>query len=192
MDGGSKGATLGFHTPPRFKYQALRMPNQKSETAFIALGSNLDDPERQVRRGFEALAALPHTRLLGTSSLYRSAPVGYRDQPDFINAVAMIATGLAPRALLEALLEIERRHGRVREFPNAPRTLDLDIVLYGERVLCEPGLCIPHPRMHERAFVIVPLAEIAPDRAIPGHGSVGALLREVGAAGVVKLTGTAA
>jgi 2-amino-4-hydroxy-6-hydroxymethyldihydropteridine diphosphokinase len=143
-----------------------------STAAFIALGSNLDDPEEQVRRGIDALAALPATRLKRASSLYRSPPVGYCDQPDFINAVAQIATHLDPRALLDALLAIERRHGRVRSVPNGPRTLDLDILLYGNRVIREPGLTIPHPRMHERAFVIVPLAEIAPDERIPSVGTV--------------------
>lgn len=141
-------------------------------TAYIALGSNLDDPQRQLRSALAALAALPDTRLVRASSFYRSAPVGYADQPDFVNGVAAIETGLAPRALLEALLAIERRHGRVRDFLNAPRTLDLDIIAYGNRTVDEPGLAIPHPRLHERAFVVIPLAEIAPDATIPGRGSV--------------------
>ena len=158
-------------------------------TAFIALGSNLNDPEQQIRNGLRELAAMPETRLVSASSLYRSAPVGYRDQPDFVNAVACIETKLKPRALLDHLLAIERRHGRMREFPNAPRTLDLDIALYGSLTLREPGLTIPHPRMHERAFVIVPLAEIAPGVSIPGRGPVGDVLRNVDAAGVVKLAG---
>jgi 2-amino-4-hydroxy-6-hydroxymethyldihydropteridine diphosphokinase len=97
-------------------------------------------------------------------------------QPDFINAVAEIQTMLGARALLEALLAIETRFGRRREFPGAPRTLDLDLLLYGDRVIAEPGLVVPHPRMHERAFVLAPLAEIAPDIAIPGKGRAGALL----------------
>ncbi|MEK6592914.1 MAG: 2-amino-4-hydroxy-6-hydroxymethyldihydropteridine diphosphokinase, partial [Pseudomonadota bacterium] len=132
-------------------------------TAFVALGSNLGDPQRQIAAGFAELAALPQTRVLRRSSVFRSAPVGYADQPDFLNAVACIATGLSPQELLKALLAIERCHGRVREFPNAPRTLDLDLALYGNLILHEHGLTIPHPRMHERAFVMVPLAEIAPD-----------------------------
>ena len=111
---------------------------------------------------------LPDTRLARVSSLYRTAPVGYADQPEFVNAVARIETALEPRALLDALLKIERRHGRVREFPNAPRTLDLDIALYDDVTVDEAGLTIPHPRMHERAFVMVPLAEIAPDLEIGG------------------------
>jgi len=156
-------------------------------TAYVALGSNLEDPQRQLRSGLESLAALPATRLLRASSFYRSAPVGYADQPDFVNAVAAIETGLSPRGLLDALLAVERRHGRVREFLNAPRTLDLDIVAYGDRTIDEPGLAVPHPRMHERAFVMVPLAEIAPDAAIPGRGSVRELAARVDAASVTRL-----
>lgn len=158
----------------------------KLETAFIALGSNLDDPARYMDIGLRELAALPQTRVVRKSSLYRSAPVGYLDQPDFVNAVAQIETGLKPRELLAALLAIEHRHGRVRDFPNAPRTLDLDIALYGDLALHEHGLTIPHPRMHERAFVIVPLAEIAPDALIPGHGTARELLRNVDASSVVR------
>lgn len=141
-------------------------------TAYIALGANIGEPQQQIAAGFAALAALPDTRLLARSSLYRSAPVGYADQPDFINAVAAIDTALAPQALLAALLGIERAHGRVRDFPNAPRTLDMDIVLYADRVINEPGLTVPHPRMFERAFVLVPLAEIAPEVHVPMHGTV--------------------
>lgn len=156
-------------------------------TAFIALGSNLANPAAQVQAGLRALAALPHTRLTGASSLYRNPAVGVRDQPDFVNAVASVGTRLAPRALLEALLTIERAHGRVRDFPNAPRTLDLDIVLYGEEVIDEPGLTIPHPRMIERAFVLVPLAEIAPQAIVPGAGSAARLAACVDASALVRL-----
>jgi 2-amino-4-hydroxy-6-hydroxymethyldihydropteridine diphosphokinase len=156
-------------------------------TAFIALGGNLDDPAAHVRSGIRELAGLPHTELQRASALYCSAPVGYRDQPDFINAVVQIATQLGPRELLEALLEIERRHGRVRGVPNGPRTLDLDLLLYGDRLVCEPGLVIPHPRMHERAFVMVPLAEIAPLQMVPGHGAVARLLARIEAGDVTRL-----
>ena len=149
------------------------------ETAYIALGSNLEQPQRQLQAGFTALARLPDTQLIAQSSLYRSAPVGYANQPDFVNAVAAIRTRLTPRALLDALLAIEREHGRVREFPNAPRTLDLDIVLYGERVIHEPGLSIPHPRMQERAFVMAPLAQIAPDVLVPGRGRASVRVSEL-------------
>ena len=144
--------------------------------AFIGLGANLGDPGAQVRRALLALAGLPGTRLVAASSLYRSAPVGYTVQPDFVNAVAEVETRLGALALLGELLATEARFGRVRTLPNAPRTLDLDLLLYGDRVISEPGLIVPHPRMHERAFVLAPLAEIAPDIAIPGKGRAGALL----------------
>lgn len=163
--------------------------------ACVALGANIGEPLRQIEAAFAALAVLPGSRLTARSSLYRSAPVGYADQPDFINAVALLETTLAPHALLAALLDIERRHGRVREFPNAPRTLDLDIVLYGDLVLHEPGLTIPHARMLERAFVMVPLAEVAPDAVVPGYGRVRQLAAQVDAGSVAQLqrmTGTAA
>jgi len=156
-------------------------------TAFVALGANLDDPQAQVRSAIAALVELPRTRLVRASSLYRSAPVGYSNQPDFINAVAEVATGLAPRELLDALLALEHRRGRVRDFPNAPRTLDLDIILYGDLALHEHGLTIPHPRMHERAFVLVPLVEIAPDATVPGRGAARDLLAGVDASGVERV-----
>lgn len=156
-------------------------------TAFIGLGSNLDDPPARIRRALQALAALPGTRLVRQSSLYRNPPSGYRDQPDFVNAVAQIETSLEPRELLGELLAIERAHGRVRDLPNGPRTLDLDLLLYGERALREPGLTIPHPRMLGRAFVLTPLAEIAPDTVVPGGGPVSNLVRSVDASGMIKL-----
>ena len=140
-------------------------------TGYIGLGANLDDPAAQVEFALGELARLPHTLLAARSSLYVSAPVGYDQQPDFINAVAKLETGLSPRALLAALLDIEHRHGRERTFRNAPRTLDLDLLLYGDAHFHEPGLELPHPRMHQRAFVLEPLMEIAPDLHIPGHGS---------------------
>lgn len=143
-----------------------------SETAYIGLGSNLQDPESHLQNAFDDLAALPHTRLVARSSLYRSAPVGYTDQPDFINAVAQISTDLAPEPLLDALLAIERRHGRRRDFPNSPRTLDLDLLLYGDSILATERLTVPHPRMGERAFVLLPLHELAPQLMIPGLGLV--------------------
>jgi 2-amino-4-hydroxy-6-hydroxymethyldihydropteridine diphosphokinase len=131
--------------------------------AAIALGSNLDDPESHVRRAMEEIDALPATRVLARSSLFRTAPVGYADQPDFINACVLVETTLAPRALLRELLALEQRHGRVRDIPNGPRTLDLDIVVYGEARIDEPGLRIPHPRARERAFVTDPLREVWPE-----------------------------
>lgn len=162
------------------------------QTAYIALGSNLKNPQHQLQQGFAALARMPRTQLVAQSSLYRSAPVGYADQPDFVNAAAAVTTELEPRALLDALLNIEREHGRVREVPNGPRTLDLDLVLYGERVINEPGLTVPHPRMAQRAFVIVPLAEIAPDARVPGLGRVLDLLHGVDRGSVTVLKPVAA
>ena len=144
--------------------------------SFVGLGANIGEPAVQVRRAIDALGKLPRTRLVRASSLYRSAPVGYKDQPDFVNAVAEIETELGPEALLEELLEIEARFGRTRTFPNAPRILDLDLLLYGEQIVAEPGLAVPHPRMHERAFVLAPLAEIAPQAALPGRGTAAMLL----------------
>jgi 2-amino-4-hydroxy-6-hydroxymethyldihydropteridine diphosphokinase len=151
------------------------------------LGSNLDDPAAQIRRAMQSLAAMPETRLVRRSALYRNPPAGYLDQPEFINAVAGIETGLAPRDLLEQLLAIERVHVRMRDFPNGPRTLDLDILLYGEQTVREPGLTIPHPRMLERAFVLVPLAEIAPDAVVPDAGRIADLVRRVDVSGMIKI-----
>src|SRR3989338_7488727 len=138
--------------------------------AFIGLGSNLDDPRSQLLRAFAELGELPDTRLIVHSSLYRSAPVGFIDQLDFVNAVAKINTAMTPQALLQALLQIEHRHGRERTFRNAPRTLDLDVLLYDDVQMHEHGLTIPHPQMHLRAFVLQPLLEIAPDCNIPALG----------------------
>ena len=157
--------------------------------AYVALGSNLDDPVAQVRAGVQDLGKLSGTRLVRCSSLYRTAPVGVTAQPDFINAVCVVDTGLPAGTLLQALLDIERAHGRQRAIPTAmdggsaenagavfrpggPRTLDLDLLLYGELACHEPGLTLPHPRLHERAFVLYPLSEIAPGLNIPGHGQV--------------------
>ena len=130
--------------------------------AYVGIGSNLDRPAEQVRRAFDELDRLPHTRLVRKSSLYRSAPVGYEPQPDFINAVAELETGLPAERLLAELQAIEKSHGRSRSFRNAPRTLDLDLLLFGNASLSSPQLTVPHPRMHERAFVLRPLLEIAP------------------------------
>ncbi len=144
--------------------------------AFVALGANLHDPAAQVRAGAQALAALPDTRLVQCSSLYRSAPVGVSGQPDFINAVCEINTELPAAALMQALLAVERAHGRVRDIPGGPRTLDLDLLLHGNQVLEAPGLTLPHPRLHARAFVLYPLQEIAPGLIIPGRGRIEDLL----------------
>jgi 2-amino-4-hydroxy-6-hydroxymethyldihydropteridine diphosphokinase len=141
------------------------------QIAHVGLGANLADPVHQVRQGIRELAELPRTCLIRHSSLYRTAPVGELDQPDFVNAVAVLDTALSPRELLQELLALEARHGRVRSRPNAPRTLDLDLLLFGSQVINEPGLQVPHPRMHQRAFVLVPLVEVSPEALIPGRGS---------------------
>jgi 2-amino-4-hydroxy-6-hydroxymethyldihydropteridine diphosphokinase len=155
--------------------------------AFVGLGANLGNPLQQVRQAISELDAIEHTRVLVASSLYRSVPVGYADQPDFINAVAKLQTELSPRELLDALHVIEQRHGRRRSVRNAPRTLDLDLLSYGMLVVHEEGLTLPHPRMRERAFVLLPLAEIAPDAPLPGHAPVSQLLAQVDRSGVEKL-----
>jgi len=157
-------------------------------TAYVALGSNLADPVAQIRRALGALAALPDTRLVRHSSFYRNPPAGGLDQPDFVNAVAEIETPIGPGELLRRLLDIERAHGRVRDYPNAPRTLDLDIVLYGTGRVVEPGLTVPHPRMLERSFVMIPLAEIAPAAMVPGGGRVADLARNMDASGMIRLS----
>lgn len=155
--------------------------------AFVALGANLDDPKFQVVRALAELDRIPRSRVVAQSSLYRTAPVGYLDQPDFINAVAELETSLGPRALLDALLGLENSHGRRRSVPNAPRTIDLDLLLYGDLVLNEERLTLPHPRLHRRAFVLAPLAEIAPDAFVPGHGKAKDLLDSVDRSGVELL-----
>lgn len=155
--------------------------------AFIALGSNLDQPQQQVRAALSALDAIPGIRLLRASSLYRTVPVGYLDQPDFINAVAELDTELAPLALLDALMQLEERFGRVRSFRNAPRVLDLDLLMVEGVVLDSERLTLPHPRMHERAFVLAPLAELQPDLAVGQHGRADQLLAARDASGVERL-----
>lgn len=161
----------------------------KACLAYIGLGSNLADPRAQVSRALQALNGLPHTRLLAQSSLYRSAPVGYLDQPDFINAVAKVETSLVPHDLLDALLELERENGRTREFKDAPRTLDLDLLLYADLQHHEHGLTLPHPQMHKRAFVLLPLLEIAPECVIPGIGSAREALAQCGGQQLERLDG---
>jgi 2-amino-4-hydroxy-6-hydroxymethyldihydropteridine diphosphokinase len=146
--------------------------------AFVGLGSNLGDSSGQLQLALSCIARLPATRLAAQSSLYRSAPVGFADQPDFVNAVARVETALTPQDLLAALLHIEQHHGRERTFQNAPRTLDLDVLLYDDLLLHEHGLTIPHPQMHRRAFVLLPLLEIAPDCVIPGAGKAESLMQE--------------
>lgn len=156
-------------------------------TAFVGLGSNLADPHAQVLQAMREMATLPQVRLVQRSSLYRSAPVGYVDQPDFINAVVQLKTTLSPRDLLDTLLALEHRCGRTREFVNAPRTLDLDVLMYDDLQHHEHGLTIPHPQMHLRAFVLQPLLEIAPDCVIPGIGKAVERARQCDAQQVERL-----
>lgn len=148
---------------------------------YIGLGANLGHPRQQVEQALEQLQALPRSELAAVSSLYRTAPVGPADQPDFINAVARLDTALDPLALLAALQQIERRHGRIRNGQRwGPRTLDLDILLFGDQILDWPQLCVPHPQMQARAFVLGPLAEIAPPGLqVPGQGRLDTLLAAV-------------
>lgn len=160
-----------------------------AHTAYIGLGSNLSDPAGHVRAALAALDRIAATRLRKSSSLYRSAPVGYAEQPDFVNAVAQVETELGPQALLAELLALEQAHGRIREIPNGPRTLDLDLLLYDEATIREENLVVPHPRMHERGFVLVPMSEIAPDANVPGIGPVAQLLERIGPQGVQRLHG---
>jgi 2-amino-4-hydroxy-6-hydroxymethyldihydropteridine diphosphokinase len=157
--------------------------------AYVGLGANLGDPARQLEQALRELDALPGTRLRARSSLYRSAPVGYADQPDFVNAVAELETALPAIELLAELQAIEARHGRGRSFANAPRTLDLDLLLFGDERIEAPGLTVPHPRMHERAFVLMPLVEIAPQAALPGHGKASALLERCASQPVQRISG---
>ena len=145
--------------------------------AYIALGANLGDALATVQAAIEALRGLPHSQMIAASSLYRTAPVGLRNQPDFINAVVSVETQLDARQLLDELFAIEARFGRRRSVPNAPRTLDLDLLLHGDTISNEPHLTLPHPRMHLRAFVLAPLAEISSSLTLPAHGTVEQLLR---------------
>ena len=158
-----------------------------TNTAYIALGANLGDPAATVRAAFGALANMTGSRVVHSSSMYRTAPVGITEQPEFVNAVAQLETSLAPEDLLDALLDIEHRFGRVRAERNGPRTLDLDILLYNDQLIDLPRLTLPHPRLHLRAFVLQPLAEIAPDLVIPGRGTVAAWLPAVANQGIVRL-----
>jgi 2-amino-4-hydroxy-6-hydroxymethyldihydropteridine diphosphokinase len=150
-----------------------------SPRAYVGLGSNLDDPPQQLRRALDALAALPDTSLSGASRFYRSPPWGPIDQPDYVNAVAALDTELAPLALMEALLMIERAAGRSRRERWGPRVLDLDLLLYDRLQYSSDALQLPHPRMHERPFVLLPLAELAPELELPGRGSLRQLILSV-------------
>jgi len=139
--------------------------------AWIGIGANLGDPAWQIAAAVAGLKILPLTRIAAVSSIYRTAPVGGPEQPDYFNAVARIDTALDPDALLHELLALERDQGRTRSVPNAPRTLDLDLLLYSDRIISQGHLSVPHPRMHLRRFVLEPLLEIDPDCIIPGIGA---------------------
>jgi len=155
--------------------------------AYIGLGSNLDNPESQLKTAIEALAGLPQSRLQACSSLYLSVPMGPQDQPDYVNAVVQLSTGLEAEALLNKLQGIEREQGRVRSQHWGPRTLDLDILLYGQGVVATERLKIPHPGIAERSFVLYPLAEINGQLEIPGLGGVQSLLAQCPDAGLSRL-----
>lgn len=162
------------------------------ETVFLGLGSNLEQPLVQLARALRAVHEIPGTAMVRVSSFYDTAPVGLADQPNFVNAVAELQTTLSPHSLLKHLLNIEAEQYRIRDantLRNGPRTLDLDILLFGHLQIDEPELTIPHPRMHQRAFVLWPLAEIAPELEIPGHGYVLELLLALDVSGVRKLEG---
>ena len=156
-------------------------------TVFLGLGSNLDHPDWQVQTAMHEIDEIPDAGLVRVSSLYQTTPVGIIDQPPFINAVAQVETTLSPHDLLRQLLDIEGRHARVRNEKNGPRTLDLDILIFNEWCIDDGKLTTPHPRMHERAFVLVPLLEIAPEVHIPGKGYAKDFLSPMDASGVRKL-----
>ena len=159
---------------------AVTVDTPSARTAYIGIGSNLEDPLRQVLDARDALDALPELRLRAFSPLYRNPALGPGPQPDYVNAVAIVETRLEPLELLAVLQAIESRHGRLREGTRwLPRTLDLDILVYGDRTIEAEGLRVPHPRMGERAFVLRPLHDLAPDLEVPGLGSVAALLSAV-------------
>jgi 2-amino-4-hydroxy-6-hydroxymethyldihydropteridine diphosphokinase len=154
--------------------------------AWVGIGANLGDARANVLDAIERLAHLPGATLRQTSSLYRTAPIDSSGD-DYVNAVAALDTDLDAHALLQALFAIEQAHGRERPYRNAPRTLDLDLLLYGDQVIDVPGLHVPHPHLHERAFVLRPLADIASEAMVPGQGTVARLLARVDASGCVPL-----
>jgi len=146
--------------------------------AYIGIGANLGNREETIARALELLARRPGVEVLEVSTLRETDPVGYADQPRFLNGAAAVETELDPRTLLHELLAVERELGRTRAGPRfGPRTIDLDLLVYGDREVSEPGLTVPHPRLAERAFALEPLAELDPDLEIPGRGRVENLLR---------------
>ena len=155
--------------------------------ACVGLGGNVGDAAATVRAAFDALDRLPGTRLLRASRLYRTPAWGVEAQPDFVNAAALLETTLDARALLDGMLAIERAFGRERRERWGPRTLDLDLLLYGDACIDQDGLHVPHPHLHARAFALRPLADVAPDASVPGQGTVAALLARVDASACVPL-----
>lgn len=161
------------------------------ETVYIGLGSNLNNPVQQVCKGLTALAQVADTVLVKSSSLYLSPPMGPQDQPDYINAVAEIATSLSAHLLLEQLHAIEHQQGRTRTGERwTARILDLDLLLYGQKISKESHLVIPHPGLYERPFVLYPLQEIAPDLQVPGHGPISQLVERCDPAGIQRMEDT--
>ncbi|WP_136618941.1 MULTISPECIES: 2-amino-4-hydroxy-6-hydroxymethyldihydropteridine diphosphokinase [Mesorhizobium] len=158
-----------------------------NSTVYLSLGGNLGDPAKSMGAALRMLDADADTRVTGVSSLYRTPPWGKLDQPDFLNAAAEISTGLAPRALLDLCLDAERKLKRVREERWGPRLIDIDILVFGDRVIHETGLEVPHPRMLERAFVLAPLAEIAPGLVVGGR-SITDRLAAVDTSGIERLS----
>ena len=171
---------------------AVEVASTTSSTAFIGIGSKLEGPVAQVRRAVAALAKLPGTRLRAVSPLYRNPAVGPGEQPDYVNAVAVIETTLEPHALLDALQFIETAQGRARAATRwLARTIDLDLLLYGERIIDDARLTVPHPRMRERAFVLRPLYDVDGALDVPGLGPVEHLLSQVSEASLQRLDATA-
>jgi 2-amino-4-hydroxy-6-hydroxymethyldihydropteridine diphosphokinase len=156
--------------------------------AYVALGSNLSEPRQQVERAFEALAAMPGSRLVRRSGHWRSQPMGPQDQPEFVNAAAGLVTTAAPREFLDELKAIERRLGRTQPAVRwGPRLIDLDLLVFGDIQVDEPGLAVPHPGLHQRNFVLYPLAEIAAELWVPGLARVCRLRERVSGAGIERL-----
>ncbi len=150
---------------------------RRDASSYIGIGSNLDEPIVQVRSAMDSLGTIPSSRLERCSSLYRNPPMGPPDQPDYVNAVVRLRTGLDPHTLLKELQAIERSQGRVRDGQRwGPRIIDLDLLIYGDEIIDEPGLRVPHPGLAERAFVLIPLSEIDPQIVIPDLGSIDELL----------------
>jgi len=157
------------------------------QRAFVGLGSNLQDPLRQVVDALRELDRSPDTFVVKASGCYRSAPIGPPGQPDYVNAAAEIDTTLDPIGLLRFLQQLEQSHGRVRGERWGARTLDLDLLLYGQTVIQSPTLTVPHPHLHERAFVLMPLQDLAPTLIVPGLGRVSELLASISAEGVERI-----